>query len=145
MEHLLVDISDPAVGLQVKSFLKSQKGVQFKSVFEGDKLTEDERHQRIMAASDAVHAGEQGINWEDFVKKLEVKKKKYEISQEVLTQLKEIYAYNFTHYHKERAEKILNSIDEVFQKAANNPNFYPPYLNNTYPNRNLRRAIIHKT
>ena len=65
MEHLLVDISDPAVGLQVKSFLKSQKGVQFKSVFEGDKLTEDERDQRIMGASDAVHAGEQGINWED--------------------------------------------------------------------------------
>ena len=70
---------------------------------------------------------------------------KYEISEEVLTRLKEIYAYNFTQYHKERAEKILNSIDEVFQKAANNPNFYPPYLNNTYPNRNLRRAIIHKT
>ena len=65
MEHLLVDISDPAVGLQVKSFLKSQKGVQFKSVFKGENLSGDERHQRIMAASDAAHAGERGINWED--------------------------------------------------------------------------------
>jgi hypothetical protein len=51
MEHLLVDISDPAIGLQVKSFIKIQKGVNFKSVFEGDNLSEDKRHQQIMATS----------------------------------------------------------------------------------------------
>ncbi|TAE35045.1 MAG: hypothetical protein EAY66_10185 [Sphingobacteriales bacterium] len=66
MEQLIVNISDTAVSKSVKAFLKTQKGVQFNAVFKEDYLTEDERHQQIMAASDAAHAGEKGVDWEDF-------------------------------------------------------------------------------
>ncbi len=69
----------------------------------------------------------------------------YSISNTVVKQLQEIYSYNFYNYNKQRAEKILNSIDDMFEKATHNPNYYPRYLKNPNPNRNIRKAVIYKT
>lgn len=69
----------------------------------------------------------------------------YSISNIVVKQLQEIYSYNFYNYNRQRAEKILNSIDGMFEKAAQNPNYYPKYLKNTNSKRNIRKAVINKT
>lgn len=69
----------------------------------------------------------------------------YSISNKVVKQLQEIYSYNFYIYNKQRAEKILNSIDGMFEKASQNPNYFPKYLKNANPNRNIRKAVIYKT
>jgi hypothetical protein len=33
----------------------------------------------------------------------------------------------------------------MFEKTAQNPNYYPKYLKNTNPKRNIRKAVIYKT
>lgn len=77
MEQLLVNISDALVGEKIKTFLKTQKGVNFSLVFINDFVNENERHQQIMDASDAAHAGEKGILLENLFAQLKVEKQEW--------------------------------------------------------------------
>lgn len=67
---------------------------------------------------------------------------RFQVSKKALIQIQEIYDFNVNTYNINRAEKLLASIDKIFEKVAINYKLFPRYLENPNPSRNLRRALV---
>jgi plasmid stabilization system protein ParE len=67
---------------------------------------------------------------------------KFQVSKKAFFQIEDIYLYHSKKFNVSRAEKILSSIDNIFKKILKNHEAYSKYLENTIPERNIRKAIV---
>jgi plasmid stabilization system protein ParE len=57
----------------------------------------------------------------------------------------EIIDYYIDNHSSKRAEKVLHSIDEAFDRIAKSPNSFPVCFDIDKPQENIRQAIVHNT
>jgi plasmid stabilization system protein ParE len=65
-----------------------------------------------------------------------------QVSKKALIQIQEIYDFNANTYNINRAEKVLSSIDRIFERVATNYKLFPRYTANPNSSRNIRRALV---
>ena len=61
------------------------------------------------------------------------------------TSLEEITDYYITHHSAERAIKVIDSIEEAFDRIVSSPNSYPVCFDVPKPTENMRQLIVHHT
>jgi plasmid stabilization system protein ParE len=66
----------------------------------------------------------------------------FQVSKKALVQIEELYTYHAIRFNVSRAEKILKSIDIVFNNVKNNPKMYSKYNDCWSIERNIRRALV---
>ena len=67
------------------------------------------------------------------------------LTQRAQSSLEEITDYYLTEYSAERATKVIDSIEEAFDKAIASPKNYPVCFDIKPSSENIRQIIVHNT